>query len=284
MDITRIGVVGAGQMGLGIAEVSARAGLAVVVVDVTEELVTAGRQRLEASLQRAVDRGKATTGDRDAALGRMEFGVDLEAMAGCGLVVEAVVEDPGVKVGVFSRLDVIVEDEAAILASNTSSIPIITLAKATGRPGQVVGLHFFNPVPVMNLVEIVPSLETSEETIRRVTDFASSGLGKETIRAVDRAGFIVNGLLAPYLVSAIRMYENGFATREDIDKGIALGLNHPMGPLTLCDLVGNDTVLAIADVLYEEFRDPAFAAPPLLRRMVEGGLLGRKVGRGFYEY
>ena len=279
-----MGVVGAGQMGLGIAEVGARAGLEAVVVDVSEDLVSAGRRKLESSLQRAVDRNKATEADRDAALARLEFGTDLAAMSGCNLVVEAVVEDPGIKVDVFSRLDAIVEDPNAILASNTSSIPIIKLGKATGRPQQVIGLHFFNPVPVMNLVEIVTSLETSEETLERATAFAATTLGKETIRAVDRAGFIVNGLLAPYLMSAIRMYESGFASREDIDQGIALGLNHPMGPLALCDLVGNDTALAIAEVLYEEFKDPAFAAPPLLRRMVEGGLLGRKAGRGFYEY
>ncbi len=271
-------------MGSGIAEVCARAGLDAVLVDISAELAAAGKARIEASLGKAVEREKITDQDRQEALEHLTLGTDLDRVAGCDLLVEAVVEDARVKTEVFRRLDEIVESPGAILASNTSSIPIIKLARATQRSGSVVGLHFFNPVPVMNLVEIVPSLETSEETIERCRVFVTDVLGKEVIRAADRAGFIVNALLAPYLVSAIRMYEGGFATKEDIDKGMQLGTNHPMGPLALCDLIGNDTILAIADVLYDEYKDPALAPPPLLRRMVEGGLLGRKAGRGFYEY
>jgi 3-hydroxybutyryl-CoA dehydrogenase len=284
MSIQSVGIVGAGQMGSGIAEVCARAGLDVVLVDISAELAAAGKARIEGSLARAVEREKATEKERREALKRLILGTSLDLVAGCDLVVEAVVEDVRVKTEVFRRLDEIVESPGAILASNTSSIPIIKLARATGRPASVIGLHFFNPVPVMNLVEIVPSLETSEETIERCRAFVTEALGKEVIRATDRAGFIVNALLIPYLVSAIRMYEGGFATKEDIDRGMELGTGHPMGPLALCDLIGNDTVLAIADVLYDEYKDPVLAPPPLLRRMVGGGLLGRKSGRGFYEY
>ena len=284
MDVQRVGVIGAGLMGGGIAEVCARAGLGVAVVEVSEDLALAGRRRVEASLSKAVDRGKLAAGERDAALGRLAYGTDLGAMADRDLVVEAVVEDPAIKVEVFRRLDEIVERPDAILGSNTSSIPIVRLARATRRPAQVVGLHFFSPVPVMNLVEIIPSIRTSAETVARARAFATEVLHKEVIQAPDRAGFIVNALLNPYTMAAIRMLEGGFATREDIDKGMRLGTNHPMGPLQLCDFVGCDVVLAVAEVLYEEFRDPFYAPPPLLRRMVEGGLLGRKTGRGFYEY
>jgi 3-hydroxybutyryl-CoA dehydrogenase len=284
MDVKRVGVVGAGLMGAGVAEVCARAGLGVAVVDVGDDLVAAGRRRIEASLGKAMDRGKIAAEERDATLGRLAFGTYLGVMADRDLVVEAVVEDAAVKVELFRRLDAIVARPDAVLASNTSSIPIIRLGRATRRPGQVVGLHFFNPVPLMNLVEVVPSLQTSPETVARARAFASEVLHKEVVQATDRAGFIVNGLLSPYLMAAVRMYEGGFATREDIDKGMMLGTNHPMGPLALCDLIGNDTVLAIAEVLFEEFKDPSYAPPPLLRRMVEGGLLGRKAGGGFYEY
>jgi len=284
MDVQRVGVVGGGLMGGGIAEVCARAGLGVEVVEVNDELAAAGRGRVEASLGKAVERGKLAADDRDAALGRLAFGTDLGALAGCDLVVEAVVEDPVIKMEVFRRLDEIVERPDAILGSNTSSIPIVRLARATRRPEQVVGLHFFSPVPVMNLVEIIPSIRTSEETVARARAFAAEVLHKEVIQASDRAGFIVNALLNPYTMAAIRMLEGGFATREDIDKGMMLGTNHPMGPLQLCDFVGCDVVLAVAEVLYEEFKDPFYAPPPLLKRMVAGGLLGRKTGRGFYEY
>jgi 3-hydroxybutyryl-CoA dehydrogenase len=284
MDVQRVGIVGAGLMGGGIAEVCARAGLGVAVVEVNDELAAAGRRRVEASLNKAVDRGKLDAADRDAAQQRLSFGTDLGAMADRDLVVEAVLEDPALKVELFRRLDEIVERPDAVLGSNTSSIPIIKLARATRRPEQVIGLHFFSPVPVMNLVEIIPCIRTSPETVARARAFASEVLHKEVIQAPDRAGFIVNALLNPYTMAAIRMLEGGFATREDIDKGMMLGTNHPMGPLQLCDFVGCDVVLAVAEVLYEEFKDPFYAPPPLLKRMVAGGLLGRKTGRGFYEY
>ena len=284
MDLQRVGVVGAGLMGSGVAEVCARAGLDVAVVEVTAALAAAGGKRVAASLDRAVAKAKLSAADRDAALGRLSFGTDFDALADRDLVVEAVVEDPAVKVEVFRRLDAVVARPDAILGSNTSSIPIVRLARATRRPGQVIGLHFFSPVPVMNLVEVIPSVLTSTETLARGRAFAAEVLHKEVIQAPDRAGFIVNALLNPYTMAAIRMYEGGFATREDIDKGMMLGTNHPMGPLALCDFIGLDVVLAVAEVLYEEFKDPFYAPPPLLRRMVEGGLLGRKAGRGFYEY
>jgi 3-hydroxybutyryl-CoA dehydrogenase len=271
-------------MGSGVAEVCARAGLEVAVVEVTNELAAAGGKRVAASLDRAVAKGKLSAADRDAALGRLSCGADFGALADRDLVVEAVVEDPAVKVEVFRRLDAVVARPDAILGSNTSSIPIVRLARATRRPEQVIGLHFFSPVPVMNLVEVIPSVLTSAETLARGRAFAAEVLHKEVIQAPDRAGFIVNALLNPYTMAAIRMYEGGFATREDIDKGMMLGTNHPMGPLALCDFIGLDVVLAVAEVLYEEFKDPFYAPPPLLRRMVEGGLLGRKAGRGFYEY
>ncbi|MCU0281589.1 MAG: 3-hydroxybutyryl-CoA dehydrogenase [Acidimicrobiia bacterium] len=284
MDLQRVGVVGGGLMGSGVAEVCARAGLEVAVVEVTNELAAAGGKRVAASLDRAVAKGKLSAADRDAALGRLSCGADFGALADRDLVVEAVVEDPAVKVEIFRRLDAVVARPDAILGSNTSSIPIVRLARATRRPEQVIGLHFFSPVPVMNLVEVIPSVLTSAETLARGRAFAAEVLHKEVIQAPDRAGFIVNALLNPYTMAAIRMYEGGFATREDIDKGMMLGTNHPMGPLALCDFIGLDVVLAVAEVLYEEFKDPFYAPPPLLRRMVEGGLLGRKAGRGFYEY
>ncbi|MBN2112792.1 MAG: 3-hydroxybutyryl-CoA dehydrogenase [Acidimicrobiia bacterium] len=284
MDVERVGVVGGGLMGSGIAEVCARAGLEVAVVEVTDELAAAGRKRVAASLGRAVDRGKLPAEERDAALERLNFGADLEVLADRDLVVEAVIEDPAVKVEVFRRLDAVVARPDAILGSNTSSIPIVRLGRATRRPEQVIGLHFFSPVPVMKLVEVIPSVLTSADTLARSRAFSAEVLRKEVIQASDRAGFIVNALLNPYTMAAIRMYEGGFATREDIDKGMMLGTNHPMGPLTLCDFIGLDVVLAVAEVLYEEFKDPFYAPPPLLRRMVEGGLLGRKTGRGFYDY
>lgn len=284
MAVVRVGVVGGGLMGGGIAEVCARAGLDVAVVEADDRLAAAGRRRVEASLARAVDRGKVAAEDRDAALRRLSFGSDLGVMADRDLVVEAVIEDATLKIELFRRLDAIVARPDAILGSNTSSIPIVRLGRATGRPEQVIGLHFFSPVPVMNLVEVIPSVLTSAETLARSREFASGVLHKEVIQASDRAGFIVNALLNPYTMAAIRMFEGGFATREDIDKGMMLGTNHPMGPLALCDFVGLDVVLAVAEVLHEEFKDSFYAPPPLLRRMVEGGLLGRKSGRGFYEY
>lgn len=284
MNRQRVGVVGGGLMGGGIAEVCARAGLEVVVVEAGPDLAAAAQRRVEGSLGRAVERGKLSAEEREAVQGRLSFGADLEVMADRDLVVEAVVEDAAVKAALFRRLDEIVARPDALLGSNTSSIPIVRLARATRRPEQVVGLHFFSPVPVMNLVELIPSVLTSPETLAAARDFAAEVLHKEVIQAPDRAGFIVNALLSPYTMAAIRMYEGGHATREDIDRGMRLGTNHPMGPLQLCDFIGLDVVLAVAETLYAEFKDPFYAPPPLLLRMVEGGLLGRKTGRGFYAY
>lgn len=282
--IRRIGVVGCGLMGSGIAEVCARAGLEVIVTEPDQKLVEAGRARIERSLQRAPKSKKMTAEEGEAALGLISYTTELAEFAGCDLVVEAILEDQAAKIEVFEKLDAIVTRQDALLTSNTSSIPITSLAIQTGRPTQVCGLHFFNPVPVLDLVELVPSLMTSEETVDRLEGFASGVLGKQTIRAKDRAGFIVNALLVPYLLSAIRMAESGFATAEHIDAGMVKGCNHPMGPLALTDLIGLDTTLAIAECLYDEFKEPQYAAPSLLCRMVEAGLLGRKSGKGFYDY
>jgi 3-hydroxybutyryl-CoA dehydrogenase len=279
----RIGVVGAGLMGSGIAEVSAKAGLDVLVSEVNDQLVAAGRARISKSLGRAVERGKITEEDRDAVLGRIRFTTELKEMADRDLVIEAATENEELKTKIFATLDEVAPPHT-ILASNTSSIPIVRLAAATNRPGLVAGMHFFNPVPVMNLVELTPSLLTDEATLAAIEDFAANPLGKTVIYAKDEAGFIVNRLMVPYLLSAIRLYESGFASKEDIDTGMVEGMRHPMGPLTLADFVGLDTTKFIADVLFEEFKDPAYAAPPLLVRMVEAGMYGRKSGRGFYDY
>ena len=282
-DIERVGVVGAGQMGSGIAEVCARAGLDVRVAEASGEALELGRARLAGSLDRAAERGKVTARERDAALGRLSFTTDLGEFADRDLVIEAVVEDEQVKTGLFKVLDQVVRDEA-ILASNTSSIPLVRLAVATSRPERVLGIHFFNPAPVQALVELIPALTTSGETLRRAEELVTGVLGKHTIRAQDRSGFVVNALLVPYLLSAVRMYESGSATREDIDNGMEMGCAHPMGPLKLSDLIGLDTVAAIADSMYREYKEPLYAAPPLLQRMVDAGRLGRKTGAGFYTY
>ncbi len=283
-EITKVGVVGCGLMGSGIAEVCSRAGLDVVVREVDAAAAEAGRARLVKSLDRGVTSGKLAEADRDAALARLSFTTDLGDLADRQLVIEAVVEDEALKTEVFSILDEVVLDEHAILASNTSSIPVMKLGIATRRPEHVLGIHFFNPVPVLRLVELVTSLLTSTETATRAEAFAADVLRKKVIRSQDRAGFIVNALLIPYILSAIRMMESGFATAVDIDTGMVEGCNHPMGPLRLADLIGLDTTLAVADSLYAEFKEPLYASPPLLSRMVEAGLLGRKAGRGFYDY
>lgn len=282
--IERVGVVGCGLMGSGIAEVCSRAGLDVVVREIDAAAAEAGQKRLTTSLDRGIRSGKLSEADRDAALSRLTFTTDLGDLADRQLVVEAVVEDEALKTEVFTMLDKVVTDERAILASNTSSIPVMKLGIATNRPEQVVGIHFFNPVPVLKLVELVTSLLTSDETATRAESFATDVLDKKVIRSQDRAGFIVNALLIPYILSAIRMMESGFATAVDIDTGMVEGCNHPMGPLHLADLIGLDTTLAVADSLYTEFKEPLYAPPPLLSRMVEAGLLGRKAGRGFYDY
>jgi 3-hydroxybutyryl-CoA dehydrogenase len=271
-------------MGSGIAEVCARAGLDVVVNEVNQDALAAGRARVEKSLGRAVRNGKLAEADRDDALGRMRFTADIGDFADRQLVVEAVAESEQIKTEVFRTLDKVITDADAIFASNTSSIPIMKLGMATSRPQQVIGIHFFNPVPVLKLVELVPSLLTGETTKERADAFVENVLGKEVILSQDRAGFVVNALLVPYLLSAIRMLESGFASAEDIDTGMVQGCAHPMGPLALTDLIGLDTTKAIAESMYAEFKEPLYSPPPLLLRMVDAGLLGKKSGRGFYDY
>ena len=280
--MNRVGVVGCGLMGAGIAEVSARAGCDVVVVESSPAAAEAGLDRLTASLERAESRGKIPSARE--VLDRIRVTTALEDLADRELVVEAIVENEAVKAELFAKLDAIVTAPDAILASNTSSIPIMKLAVATGRPAQVMGIHFFNPVPVLSLVELVPSLLTSDDTTERARSFVQDTLGKHAIDCQDRAGFVVNALLVPFILSAIRMMESGFATAEDIDEGLVRGAAHPQGPLALADLIGLDTTKAVAESLYEEFKEPLYAPPPLLARMVDAGLLGRKSGRGFYTY
>ena len=282
--IERVGVVGAGQMGAGIAEVCARAGVEVLVFEPTDALITAGRARILKSLERGVSSGKITERERDAAVGGLKFTTDLADLADRQLVIEAIIEDEAVKSQIFAQLDKLITDADAVLASNTSSIPIMKLAAATQNPSRVLGLHFFNPVPVLPLVELVGTLVTSDAALARTEEFASAVLGKQVVRCLDRSGFVVNALLVPYVLSAIRMVEAGFATVEDVDKAVVAGLSHPMGPLRLSDLVGLDTLKLIADKMFEEFKEPHYGPPPLLLRMVEAGMLGKKSGRGFYTY
>jgi 3-hydroxybutyryl-CoA dehydrogenase len=281
-DIAQLGVVGAGFMGSGIAESAARAGVAVTLYEPEAAALERSRERIEVSLARVIERGRLSQDDADALVKRIEWSTDLEALGGSDLVIEAIVEDQEVKARTFKALDDVVAPEA-ILASNTSSIPIAGLAAVTGRPDRVVGLHFFSPVPVMKLVEVVIGLDTAAETVQRAEAFAAQ-IGKTAIRTKDRSGFIVNFLLVPYLMAAVRMYEDGFATREDIDEGMKLGCGHPMGPLQLCDFIGLDVLYSVCDSLYEEFKRDEYAPPPLMKRMVVSGHLGRKTGRGFYEY
>jgi 3-hydroxybutyryl-CoA dehydrogenase len=284
MELERIGVVGCGLMGSGIAEVVARSGCDVVVVEADAASAERGLARIQRSLDTAVTRGKLDGAARDDVLGRLAVVHDFGGLADRQMVIEAVPEDAGLKVDTFRRVDEVVEAEDAVLASNTSSIPIVKLAMATGRPEQVLGLHFFNPVPVLPLVELVTCLLTGDKATEVALDLAENRLSKHVIRSQDRAGFIVNALLIPYILSAIRMLESGFASERDIDEGMVQGCAHPMGPLALADLIGLDTIQAIADSLYEEFKEPLYAPPPLLLRMADAGLLGRKSGRGFYEY
>ncbi|UEA61473.1 3-hydroxybutyryl-CoA dehydrogenase [Gordonia otitidis] len=280
----RVGVVGAGQMGAGIAEVCARSDADVVVYEPTRELVVDGRSRILRSLDRGVSSGKLTEREREQASLRLRFTTELGDLADRQVVCEAVVEDDAVKTEIFAALDKIVAEPDAVLASNTSAIPIITLGMATQNPSRVIGLHFFNPVPVLPLVELVTTLHTAPDIVTRAESFANVVLGKQVIRSADRSGFVVNAMLVPYLLSAIRLVENGFATAEDVDRGMVLGCAHPMGPLRLADLVGLDTVKAIADRMYEESREPLYAPTPLLLRMVAAGHLGEKSGQGFYRY
>jgi 3-hydroxybutyryl-CoA dehydrogenase len=281
--MTAVGVIGSGIMGAGIAEVAARNGCDVVVREVTPELAAAGRDRIAASLERAVSRGKLPAADRDAALARIRTTTALADLADRDLVIEAITEHEPTKTALYRELGEVVGPDC-VLASNTSSIPISRLAAVTARPERVLGMHFFNPVVVLPLVELVPSLLTAQSTVDTARAFAEDRLGKKTVLCKDRAGFVVNALLVPYLLAAIRMVEAGVATAEDVDAAMVGGANHPMGPLALADLIGLDTCAAVAVSMYEEYKEPLYAAPPLLLRMVEAGLLGRKSGRGFFDY
>jgi 3-hydroxybutyryl-CoA dehydrogenase len=281
-DVQKVGVIGCGIMGSGIVEVCAKAGIQVTYVEVDDDRVEKGRARIEKSVNRAVERGKLSEEDRAGILSQIHGTADFEDLGDSDLVIEAATENLGTKLEIFKVLDGITQKDI-VLATNTSSLPIVQLAMQTKRPDRVVGMHFFNPPPVMPLLELVRAITTSDETL----DFArgmGERLGKTTVMAKDRAGFTVNYLLTYYLNSAIRMVEEGFATKEDIDTAVKLGLSHPMGPFELLDLIGLDTMMAVAEVLYEEFRDPDVAPPPLARRMVAAGFLGRKTGKGFYDY
>jgi 3-hydroxybutyryl-CoA dehydrogenase len=281
-QIAQIGIVGAGFMGSGIAESAARAGVTVQLYEPQAAPLQQSRSRIEASVARAIKGGKLTDDEAGALVERIAWTQDLEALDRAELVVEAIVEDEAIKLETFRRLDEVLPEQT-ILASNTSSIPIAGLAAATGRPDRVLGLHFFSPVPVMKLVEVVVGLDTAEATVERAEAFAAQ-IGKTAIKTKDRSGFIVNFLLVPYLMAAVRMYAEGFASREDIDEGMKLGCGHPMGPLQLCDFIGLDVLYSVCDSLYEEFKRDEYAPPPLMKRMVVSGHLGRKTGRGFYEY
>jgi 3-hydroxybutyryl-CoA dehydrogenase len=281
-EIRELGVIGAGFMGSGIAESAARAGVTVKLYEPEDGPLALSRSSIESSVARVVERGRLSEEDAAALVDRIAWSTDLESLSGADLVVEAIVEDEQIKVDAFKQLDAVAKPDA-ILASNTSSIPIAGLAAATGRPDRVLGLHFFSPVPVMKLVEVVVGLDTADATVARAEAFAQQ-IGKTAIRTKDRSGFIVNFLLVPYLMAAVRMYEDGFASREDIDEGMKLGCGHPMGPLTLCDFIGLDVLYSVCDSLYEEFKRDEYAPPPLMKRMVVSGHLGRKTGRGFYEY
>jgi len=279
----RIGVIGGGLMGSGIAEVCARAGVDVTVVEADGGAAERAQARIEKSLNRGARSGKLSADEREAATERLAYSTTLDDIAGSDAAIEAIVENEAAKRELFERLDAVLPD-AEFLASNTSSVPIMKLGAGTSKPERVLGLHFFNPVPVLPLVEVVRSIMTGDEALERARSFAQDTLGKVCIDSQDRAGFVVNALLIPYLLSAIRMYESGFASKGDIDEGMVKGCAHPMGPLALADLIGLDTLLAVSESLYEEFRDPASVAPAVLNRMVEAGLLGRKSGRGFYDY
>ena len=282
MKFKKIGIVGFGQMGAGIAQVTAAAGYKVVAREEKEELLAKGLKGIEKLLDKAIEKGKATADDKAKVLGNISTTTKFEDLADCDLVVEAVTENIEVKIPIFRALDKICKPET-IFASNTSSLSITDMAVETTRRGRFVGLHFFNPVPIMKLVEVVRTVMTDEASFNDAVAFAES-VGKVVVRAKDSCGFVINLLLVPYLIDAIRWYENGLATKEDIDNGMKLGCAHPMGPLELTDFIGLDTILYIGDIMFEEFRQPHYAPSPLLRRMVKAGYLGRKSGRGFYEY
>ncbi|MDQ0618399.1 3-hydroxybutyryl-CoA dehydrogenase [Arthrobacter globiformis] len=282
-DFKRVGVIGGGTMGAGIAEVIARAGDSVLILERDTDAASAARARIKNSLSRAVKSGRLDEAGAAAALGRIDTTLDIGDFADRQLVIEAAPEIEAVKIDLFKQLDKVVAPNT-VLATNTSSIPVIRIAKATSHPERVVGVHFFNPVPVLPLVEIVVSLATAPQVADEMADYAQNRLGKKTIRTGDKAGFVVNALLVPYLINAIRMFESGFADKEDIDAGMIHGCGHPMGPLRLSDTIGLDVVLAVTESLYSEFREQQHTPPPLLRRMVEAGHLGKKTGQGFYTY
>lgn len=284
VDVERVGVIGCGTMGAGIVELCAGSGQDVRVAVSGRDSALRGRARLERSVDRAVHKGRMTDPQRDALLSRVSFTTTLDDFGDRQLVVEAVTEDEQAKLHIFRTLDKVVADHDAVLASNTSSIPIIRLARATKRPESVIGIHFFNPVPALPLVELIASLSTGDETRARAERFARDVLGKQVVWSPDRAGFTVNALLIPYLLAAIRMVEAGHAAPDSVDRAMTLGCNHPLGPLQLADLIGLDTVASIASAMYDEFKEPLYAPPPLLLRMVESGLLGRKSGRGFHVH
>lgn len=283
MEIEHIGVIGGGTMGSGIAEVCARAGIRTTVIEIDPAQLVAAQERIEGSMERAAGRGRLDEDVRSAALEALSYDTALEELAPCDAVIEVIIENRAIKLDLFERLDTILGNDAFI-ASNTSSIPIVELATATGRPDRVLGMHFFNPAPVQPLVELVRAATTSDETMERADRLAGEQMGKTTIRCRDRAGFVVNRLLVPFLLQAIELYDTSDATPSDIDQGMKLGCAHPMGPLELCDLIGLDTIEAVAEVLYEEFKERHYAPPPLLRRMVSAGHHGRKSGKGFYDY
>ena len=280
--IKKVGVIGGGLMGSGIAQVCAAAGFPTVVREISEDLCARSRQSIEKTLAKGIERGKVTADERDKTLGNLRFATRLGDLADSDIFIEAVVEDLAVKNALWAELDKIASRDA-IFASNTSSLTIIAMATASGRPDRTIGLHFFNPVPLMKLVEVVRTITTSEETERRAMDFVRA-LGKEPVRARDSSGFIVNLLLIPYMLDAINALESGVASVEDIDKGMQLGAGYPMGPFTLLDFVGLDTAYKIAEIMFAEYRDKRYAPPPLLKRMVLAGMMGKKSGKGFYDY
>lgn len=282
--ITKVGVVGCGLMGSGIAEIAAKSGLPTIVCEADAAAVERGQQRIQKSVSRALSGNKISQVEYDTINKHLAFTHSIKDLSECDLIIEAVVENEAAKIDVFKKLDETIRWPDTILATNTSSIPVMKLGMVTSRPSHVVGIHFFNPVPVLRLAEVIPSLLTSEDTVQRARLFAEQNLNKHVVLAKDRAGFIVNSLLVPYILSAIRMLESGYASAEDIDTGMMEGCAHPMGPLRLADLIGLDTAMAVAESLYSEFKEPLFAPPPLLARMVDAGLLGRKAGRGFYSY
>jgi 3-hydroxybutyryl-CoA dehydrogenase len=280
--IRKVGVIGGGLMGSGIAQVCAAAGFPTTVREVSEELGAKARQSIEKTLAKGIERGKVTEGERDTTLRNLRFVTDLKEIASSDIFIEAVVEDLAVKNSLWAELNKIAGPEA-IFASNTSSLTIVAMAKASGRPDRMLGLHFFNPVPLMKLVEVVRTITTSEESERLAIDFVRA-VGKEPIRAKDSSGFVVNLLLIPYMLDAINALESGVASVEDIDKGMQLGAGYPMGPFTLLDFVGLDTAYKIAEIMFAEYREKRYAPPPLLKRMVLAGMLGKKSGKGFYDY